>query len=206
MRNRWYVLQSIVRLLAPTRGPAMYFNFGTRKIVEAVAVLLQSAPNRRMGVLRLLKLLYIADRESLREVRRPIVGTELAAMRWGPLHGKIYDLTKGSQHREETWDNFIGKRGRDIVLMGEPGCRTLSRYEMDKLKETAKKYRNTSDGELSVITHQFPEWVKNDPGNSSKPIPMHDVLEAVGLASEEKDILKDAKRVATFNRLFGVPS
>jgi hypothetical protein len=35
---------------------------------------------------------------------------------------------------------------------------------------------------------------------------MRDILEAVGRASEEKDILKDAKSVRTFNRLFGVPS
>jgi len=188
------------------RGDYMYFSFGTRKIVEAVAVLLQANPNRRMGVLRLLKLLYIADRESLREVGRPIVGTKLAAMDLGPVHSDVYDLTKSSQHGDETWDSFISKSGRDVVLMGDPGVHTLSRYEIDKLNETAEMYRNTPDGKLSTITHQFPEWVKNHREHTSRPIPMRDILEAVGRANEEKDILRDARRVRTFNKLFGVPS
>ena len=75
----------------------MYFQFGTRKIVEAAAVLLRSSQHGRMGRLRLLKLLYIADRESLRETGRPIVGTKLVAMDLGPVHSEVYDLIKGAR-------------------------------------------------------------------------------------------------------------
>ena len=44
----------------------MYFRFSTKKTIQAVGVLLRLAKGR-IARLRLLKLLYIADRESLRD-------------------------------------------------------------------------------------------------------------------------------------------
>jgi len=184
----------------------MYFHFGTRKIVEAVAVLLRSDPDHRMGRLRLLKLLYIADRESLREIGRPIVGTPLVAMDLGPVHKDVYDLIKGSHYGEEVWAQFIEPVSLDIRLVADPGVLTLSRYEIDKLNETAATYREMEDEELATLTHGFEEWIKNHEPNTSKPIPLEDVVRAVGRVDEEEEILKDAKRVAAFNKLFGVPS
>lgn len=184
----------------------MYFRFGTRKIVEAVAVLLQSSHRRRMGRLRLLKLLYIADRESLRETGRPIAGTKLVAMDLGPVHGEVYDLIKGSGSGEEIWSRFFQSVGIDVKLITDPGVCHLSEYEIAKLNEIAAAYRDTSDGKLSAITHDFEEWIANHKPESSKPIPMSDVLRAVGREEDEESILKDAKHVAAANKLFGVPS
>ena len=188
------------------RGETMYFHFGTRKIIEAVATLLRSDPCRRMGALRLLKLLYIADRESFREVGRPIVGTKPVAMDFGPIHSDVYDLVKGSHWDEETWAEFIRKDGINVELTKDPGVLTLSRYEIDKLTETAERYRDVSDYDLVGVTHAFPEWSKNYRKKTSMPIPMSDILEAVGRADEEDDILGDAKHVRAFNMLFGMTS
>ena len=194
-------------MAAGTGEDVMYFQFGTRKIVEAVAVLLRSHQSRRMGRRRLLKLLYIADRESLRGIGRPIIGTELVAMDQGPLHGKVYDLIKGSHPGEEVWAQFLGNVSFDVRLLADPGVKHLSRYELKKLEETARKYSDVSDDKLARLTHGFKEWAKNHkrPG-SSRPIPMEDILDAVGRASETGEIAEDVKRVAKFNSVFGVPS
>ena len=66
----------------------MYFRFSIQKTIQAVGVLLRLARGR-MGRLRLLKLLYIADRESLREFHRPIIGSRTVAMKNGPLHNEV---------------------------------------------------------------------------------------------------------------------
>jgi len=200
------MVESVQQIPAMSGGGNMYYNFGTRKIVEAVAVLLKSCPERSMGRMRLLKLLYIADRESLREVRRPIIGTELTSMKWGPLHSKVYDMAKGPPDDDETWGRFLDNKGRYVVLGDDPGHGTLSRYEIRMLQATADKHRDMTDSQLSAITHDFPEYKRNDPGGSSRPIPMHDILEAIGLAEEEGEIAMDAQRVAAFNKMFGVPS
>jgi uncharacterized phage-associated protein len=184
----------------------MYFQFGTRKIVEAVAVLLQSRQDHRMGRRRLLKLLYVADRESLREVGRPIIGTELVAMDQGPVHGKVYDLIKGSAPGEEVWAEFLGNISVEVRLLADPGVKHLSRYEVQKLRETAAKYTGMSDSELTRLTHGFEEWARNHKRGSSQPIPMEDVLAAVGRAGETMRIVRDAKRVAKFNTVFGIQS
>jgi uncharacterized phage-associated protein len=184
----------------------MYFQFGTRKIVEAAGVLLRSSQHGRMGRLRLLKLLYIADRESLRETGRPIVGTKLVAMDLGPVHSEVYDLIKGAGHGSEVWSQFINSGSRDLKLVADPGIMGLSRYEVEKLQETAAAYRGMSDAALAKLTHGFEEWVKNHRASTSRPIPLGDVLRAIGRAEEEGEIVKDARQVAAFNRLFGIPS
>ncbi len=73
----------------------MIFRIDTRKAIEAAATLLRLAPHRIMGRKRLLALLYIADRESLKRRGRPIVGGRLCAMDYGPIHSEVYDLIKG---------------------------------------------------------------------------------------------------------------
>jgi uncharacterized phage-associated protein len=188
-------------------GKAMYFQFGFGKVVEAVAVLLRQHPDCRMGRKRLLKLLYIADRESLNEIARPIIGTPTTAMDQGPLHSQVYNLIKGDQHpAEEMWAHFIKSTHPYVSLVADPGVAHLSRYDVQKLEEVSERYRGTSDAELTRISHEFPEWKKNHVPRSSKPIPMEDILDALGKAGKEGEIAEDIRRIALFSRVFGVPS
>ena len=71
------------------------FRLDTRKTIEAAATLLRLAPYRRMSRKRLLALLYLADRESLKPTGRPIIGGRLVAMDYGPIHSEVYDFIKG---------------------------------------------------------------------------------------------------------------
>jgi len=64
-------------------------------------VLLKFEESREMDRVRLLKLLYIADRESIAQTGEPILGTKLVAMKWGPLHSKVLDLINGVGAPEE---------------------------------------------------------------------------------------------------------
>jgi len=179
----------------------MYFHFGTRKIVEAAATLLRIEPCKRMSYLRLLKLLYIADRESLRESGRPIVGTRPVAMDYGPVLSEVLDLAKG-QHRDEgVWSEFIRKDGYAVTLEKNPGVLSLSRYEIERLTKTAEEYRNTDDWEIIEQTHAFEEWKGNYRQGTSTAIPLQDMIRAVGRADELDDILQEAERTTILRRL-----
>jgi len=181
----------------------MYFHFGTKKIVEAAATLLRSDPCHRMSYMRLLKLLYIADRESLRETGRPIVGTRPVAMDYGPVHSEALDLVNGEHWDEAVWSEFMRRDGYEAELTKDPGVLALSRYEIEKLTETAARYQDTSDWELVEVTHAFPEWVKNHQPGTSTTIPFEHILEAVGRADDREEILRDAEETRALNRLLG---
>ena len=72
----------------------MTFRFDFLKTLQASGVLLQLDANR-MAYIRLLKLLYIADRELLAETGRTLTGDEAVAMKNGPVLSRVYDLIKG---------------------------------------------------------------------------------------------------------------
>jgi uncharacterized phage-associated protein len=181
---------------------AMHFHFGTRKVVEAAATLLRCETSRRMSYLRLLKLLYISDRESLAETARPIVGTVPVAMKHGPVLSEILDLVRGQHWDEATWSEFIRRDGYEVELTKDPGVLSLSRYEIEKLTQTAGRYRDTDDWQLVGVTHEFAEWKGNYQENTSTVIPLEDIIEAVGRSADCAEILRDAERSRALDKLF----
>jgi uncharacterized phage-associated protein len=153
--------------------------------------------------MRMLKLLYIADRESLAETGRPIIGTRPVAMDYGPVHSKVLNLVKGTDYDAPMWSEFITKNGYSIELKDDPGVLSLSRYEIAKLAEVQTRYREADDFELSNITHGFPEWLRRHRDGTSVTITIEDMIEAVGRDKDRDEILEDAKQTRELDRLLG---
>ncbi len=181
------------------------FVFNVSKAIQAIGVLLHTSSTSHMNYMRLLKLLYIADRESLRDTGRPITGDRVMAMERGPLPSTVYSLIKGQHMEAPRWNKFFHRQRYEIGLTGEPGVGELSRYEIEKLEEIAQRYEDKDEWEMVQLTHEFPEWKKNDPGQSARPIPVEDILEAVGRSQDIQLIIQDEKDRATFDRLFNTP-
>lgn len=180
------------------------FAFKFDKVIQAVAYLLRRESSREMNYMRLIKILYIADRESIRKTGRPITGDLAAAMKQGPVLSEILDLIKGTHLRSPEWAKFIKREEYKIRLVEEPGVANLSRFEIETLERVAEKYRSSDEWVMVELTHKFPEWQKNKPpGNSMRRIPFGDVLEAVGRSADLPKIEEDAKVSRAFARLFG---
>ncbi len=123
----------------------MNFPFKILKTIQAIGVLLRFDGVKRMNYMRLLKLLYIADRESLGETGRPITGGPVIAMERGPVLKEVYELILG-QHREmPLWAQFFRKERYDLLELAEPDVGQLSRYEISKLQEVAKTYQEDDE-------------------------------------------------------------
>ena len=171
----------------------MHFTFDLDKTIQAAAELLRLEMGQQMSRLRLLKLLYIADREALRDTGWPITGDTVVAMKHGPVLDTFYNVIKGEDARSPTLDRYIQQRGHQLTLIEDPGKGRLNRYEVRKLRELSDHYRNASDWDIAEETHEFQEWKDNDPGNSSRPIPLEDILSALGYTQEKiKSVIKDA--------------
>ncbi len=170
--------------------------FDEVKATQTAAWLLRQA-GAPLQHLALIKLLYKADREALRRWGLPITTDRYAAMKLGPVTSGIYDLIKASGNsgaHPSFWSAHIARRGPyEVELVRDPGGSELSRAEVRLLAEIF-----TADGakdgfRLADETHRdFPEW--KDPGGTSVPIEIADILEALGVPEEQAAHTEDAVR------------
>ncbi len=182
----------------------MPFKFNYKKTIQAIATLLhQAGPSRADNYMRLIKLLYIADRESLKETGRPITGDRIVAMEQGPVLSRVLNLIKDQDVRSYEWNKFIAKENYNIHLIDEPGNDELCPYEIQKLQDIWERYHLKDEWDMVKETHTFPEWEKNDPGKSSKSIPLTDILEAIGRKDDLSQIEETARQTAAFDDFFG---
>jgi uncharacterized phage-associated protein len=183
------------------------FYLDVRKTVQAIGVLLGARAARQLEYIAIIKLLYIADRESWKETGASITGDVPCAMKNGPVLSGVFDLVNLNDRLGlETWIRYIHKEDYDIMLKEAPGDDLLSDYEVKKLTEVSKRHRNHDWRKLIDITHKLPEWMANNPENRGLkmlPIPLDDILEAVGRSEDIKIIKKDAEAAVAMHRVFG---
>jgi uncharacterized phage-associated protein len=156
----------------------MHFHFDFEKTLQAAGVLLDA--DDRMEYMRLLKLLYITDRELLAETGRTLTGDRVVAMKNGPVLSRVYDTIRGQTAQSDRWSEFIHRDGYKVVLKKSPGREKLSKREIARLLEMTERFRQLGIFELSDETHKFQEWQKHYHEGTSNPIPWEDVLVAQG--------------------------
>jgi uncharacterized phage-associated protein len=180
----------------------MIIPFDPLKAVQAAAVLLREEEGK-MSRLRLLNLLYIADRESIAETLRPITGDDISAMDHGPVPSKTYHLIRRrSGPSTQIWDEFIAQQGdRDHVLIKDPGDGCLSAYEIMKLRGVCAMRRGMKDYEIADETHKFPEWIRNQPPEgSSQRISLHDILAELMMEDYEEGLSQEEEAEIAFDK------
>lgn len=182
----------------------MVIPFDTTKVVQAAEVLIK-AHEGRISRLRLLKLLYIADREALRETLRPITGDRVVAMDHGPVLTRTYDLVKSQSPDSDLWNRHIKCSGpQDLELVETAGNGKLSKYEMEKLNDVSERHRRMNDYDIAIETHEFAEWRRNQPDRGkSRLIPLAHILEAIQLTDRQEELEKSLANELELDRLLG---
>ncbi len=181
----------------------MTFRFRSLKATQAAAVLL-ALDGGSMDRMRLLKLMYIADRELLAESGRTLTGDRAVAMKNGPVLSRIYDLIKGIAVSPEDWGRYLRSEGYKVVLLEGPGHGELTKREIEKLHDLTERYRSVTTPALSAHTHRFPEWTKNFQVGTSTPIPWRDALAATGNENLAEAIEKRLAEQSLIDSIFGV--
>lgn len=172
----------------------MGFDWNIDRVIQLVGYIFDVKGSRQLNTMAVLKLLYISDRESLRERGYPLTGDDHYALEYGPVPSRIYDLTKTERNYRfktgdnERWEEFFETDGYNLLIRKDPGTDELTEYEKRKLREIVSEHDDLSQFDLSDFTHEFPEWKKNDPGNSSRPISLRDILNAIGRSEDVKQI------------------
>jgi len=166
------------------------FPLRPEKLREAVGFLLSLESSSRMNYTKLIKLLYIADRESLGETGEPITGDETWALPKGPILSHVMDLIRKKVTAPD-WARLFRTEGTDLVVISDPGCMNLCAAETDKLREVHWRHRRDDFRAMIRETHKLPEYKKNEVRSGRKRIPLRDILEALGIA-DQAAIIEDA--------------
>lgn len=172
--------------------------FDESKAAEAAAYVLSLNENH-LPYLKLIKLLYIADRTSIATYHYSITTDSYVSMKLGPVTCRIYDCIKNHAafSDESPWNSLIrtDDANKEVILKKAPSYKFLSEEEKDTIRAVNEQYKNYEKYEISELTHSFPEW--QDPGNSSIPISINDIIaatidDAAGRDEAESDILISA--------------
>ena len=176
--------------------------FNERKAAQVAAFFLFKASQRRANItiLKLMKLMYLAERCSYKQYGEPIIGDALVSMPNGPVLSKTLDLINfGAQENiDGGWDSMIAERsGRDMALKSseliksEDDLRELSESDLEVLQSIWSEFGNKSAIWLKDYTHNSancPEW--EDPDGSSVPIKLEKLFEFLGFSEGESNALQ----------------
>lgn len=184
-----------------TNAMASWFN--VRKAAQ-VAAFFTMKERGDIYVLKLVKLMYMADRKFLEMYDVPILNDQLVSMPHGPVNSLSYDYINGSEEAVE-WDEFLSDRaGHKVGLskqrLVEGDLDELSKAELRVLQSVWDELGHMDRFQIRDYTHKnCPEW--EDPNGSSNPIPYRRVfnfLRKANSAELEDRILSERQVAASF--------
>jgi uncharacterized phage-associated protein len=143
-----------------------------------------------MPHLKLIKLMYLAERASLQAHGYLMTGDRFSAMPHGPVLSLTLDhINDGVRSGQDGWDSWVSDKANHTVGL----VREVSRDALDELSDadinvieaTWKKFGWMSKFQIRDYTHDpknCPEW--QDPDGSSMPIEYETVFKALGFPDE----------------------
>jgi uncharacterized phage-associated protein len=186
-----------------TKGALVKPRFHEEKATQVAALLLRERGGR-MNYMKLLKLMYLADREALQRWGRPITFDAYVSMRNGPVLSRTYSLISGDVAPDDGsyWSECISPPdGYEVALLWDCPTSHLSEAEIDLLHEVFGTFGHRNRWALVDYSHTLPEWT--DPGDSALPIDYADVLSAGGRSEAEvAEIVAELEELAMADRLF----
>jgi len=143
----------------------MLLEFDYKKATQAINYL-AIKEGGRIEKLKLIKLVYFADRYHLRRYGRPMINDAYFAMPLGPVGSSVKDIAEFSSFLDETERVYancyiaVGTTANTILSKTDVDTDIFSKSEIEALSFSYSEFGNQSAYSLVDITHQYPEWEK----------------------------------------------
>lgn len=150
-----------------------------------------------MSYIKLIKLLYLADREALIRWGCPITTDRFVSMDIGPVVSRIYGLIRDEQPPGlfRIWREFISPaQNYEVRLIRDPGNSELALPELDMIDAVYAEHGCHNRWAVVDFTRSLPEWVHPDGG--ALPIEHRDILRAADKTESEISAVEDALETA----------
>lgn len=160
--------------------------FNEDKAIEMAAYLLKKAGGI-LPHLKLVKFMYLADRESFRLCGDSISGDVYFSLPLGPIPSMSLSLINGEcieEAKQQKWDARIAPKANHLVALQSiadeaQSFEELSRHDKSILDGVFTQFHAMDQWRLSQWTHEHcHEWC--DPKGSRLNISQKDILQAVG--------------------------
>jgi uncharacterized phage-associated protein len=162
----------------------------------AVACFFLERAGGKLEDLKLMKLMYLAEREALRIRSCSIIGDAYYSMKNGPVLSATLDrMTPRDQiDPQGIWREHIDLPEKWKIRLKRlyPVHKSLSNGELEILDQVWAQYGNMTKWELRDLTHDLPEW--HDPAGSSGPISLDEIYAAFGLDAHAVEARLSAHR------------
>ncbi|HBL9999455.1 TPA: SocA family protein [Salmonella enterica subsp. enterica serovar Kodjovi] len=172
--------------------------FCEEKVAQMAAYLL-SKESGRMAYLKLMKLLYLTDRESMNRFGFPMSGDRMVSMPHGPVLSKTLNLMNGGEQGSELgWSKWIhGAENYNLTLRFEKATRDdydeLSQADLELLDSVYSRFGYMNQWQIRDYTHEHcAEW--SDPNGGSFTINPENVFRALGKPESIVRSLSDRMR------------
>lgn len=181
--------------------PIFGYRFDEMKATQAAALFLELAGGRE-NYTKLIKLLYLLDREALIRQGHPVTGDRLVSMPLGPVVSNVYDLVSTAPDPDEpcAWHRHVARDGYDVCLAADPGRGGLNGLETGLIESLSGEHADRDWRAMVRYCHDprnVSEW--RDPMGISSDIWPEDILRHGGWT--EEDIAEDARELAHFERM-----
>lgn len=176
-------------------------NFNERK-ATAVACYYLAQAGGELEDLKLMKLMYLAEREMIRRANIGITGDTFYSMQNGPVLSETLRLMQGRPRRASgsVWTAHIESPEQWKLRLKKPFEEPiLSEAERRIIEAEWMRHGKKNKWRLVDLTHAFPEWDERARTlKTSIPIPLVDVLEALELPPKAIAARLEEMRAAEF--------
>lgn len=167
--------------------------FNERKAAQIAAYFI-AKDGGRTHVLKLMKLMYLAEREAMNQYGYPLTFDYPVSMPQGPVLSYTLDCINGSSP-QGGWESWVKDReGHEVSVRKKNLSRELldelSDREVGVLKTVWKRFGHMDRWQLRDYTHKhLSEW--SDPSGSSQSISAEDIFLALGRSKSAAEALAD---------------
>jgi uncharacterized phage-associated protein len=145
------------------------FTFQPRKAVQAMAYIVRHIGS--MDKVKLMKLLYLADREQFIRCGYPITGDSQKAMPYGPVPSGSLDLLNAVRViPQDTVFKYLHIDDNTVVARDDPGTGLLNPDEVAVLDKVIQQYGHVATWSLVNQTHALPEYAHAYVEGAARPI------------------------------------
>jgi uncharacterized phage-associated protein len=166
--------------------------FNETKATQAAARFLTLRGGRMSGI-KLVKLLYLADREALLHWGFPITSDCFVSLDIGPVVGRICELVRGepAPNSARVWRRFISDPDHyEVHLLADPGSGELRARELSLIEAIFEQHGRQDRWSLVEYTRALPEWTY--PNGRALPIEYRDILKSAGKTDAEISRIEEA--------------
>ena len=168
--------------------------YSEQKAAQVAAFFLAKAGGL-LEILKLMKLMYLAERRSLAVYGEPMTGDRLCSMPHGPVLSETLDhINNFIESEPGGWESWISDREDRKLALRDPGdpiskLLLLSEADLEILEQTWDEFGQMTGPQLRKYTHDHcGEW--EDPNGSPIPIPYARLFKCVGYDPETSNELE----------------